>query len=160
MALLSCKISRNLPTMDSVDLNKYAGLWYEVARLPNWFEQGLVCPVANYTLLPNGRIEVLNQGRLVKDFNKIKNARGTAWVPDAQYPGRLKVRFFWPFAGDYYIISVDASYQYALIGAPSRKYLWILSRSKTPDPEIFNRLLALAQSHGFDTSKVMRVGQI
>jgi len=130
ISFLSCKPSQNLSTVEKVDIKKYAGQWYEISRLPNSFEKGLHCVTATYTLKKNNKIEVLNKGYSIKDRGKFSTAKGTAWVPNSEYPGRLKVRFFWPFSGNYYIISLDEEYNYALVGDPSRKYLWILSRTK------------------------------
>ena len=80
-------------------------------------------------------------------------------MPNTEYPGRLKVRFFWPFAGDYYIISLDEKYNYALVGDPSRKYLWVLSRSKTLDNILYSELLDIAKIHGFDIENIIKVNQ-
>ncbi|MFC2087698.1 lipocalin family protein [Bacteroidota bacterium] len=159
LSFLSCKHSEYLPTVKKVNLEKYADTWYEIARLPNRFEKGLVCVTAKYTLKENGKIDVLNKGHLVENREKIKEAKGVAWVPDPNYPGRLKVRFFWPFAGNYYIISLDENYTWALIGDPSRKYLWILSKNKVLDDKIFNQLVVKAKDQGFDIKKLIKIEQ-
>jgi len=148
--------SSDLPTVEEVDLNRYSGLWYEIARLPNSFERGLECVTATYTLKSSGKVEVLNKGFSAKK-GKFKSSRGRAWVPDENEPGRLKVSFFWPFAGNYYIISLDTDYQYALVGDPSREYLWVLSRTKTLDEAIYAELLSTARTHGFSTEQLVRV---
>ncbi len=80
-------------------------------------------------------------------------------MPNTDYPGRLKVSFFWPFAGNYYIISLDEEYNYALVGDPSRKYLWILSRSKILEDTIYSKLLDIAKTNGFDTDSIIKVNQ-
>ena len=154
--LFSGSPSKDLPTVDVVDIERYAGLWYEIARLPNSFEKNLTCVTANYTLLKKGKIEVLNKGYSTKK-GAFKSSRGRAWVPDDKYPGRLKVSFFWPFAGNYYIISLDKDYQYALVGDPSREYLWILSRSQDLDDSVYSRLIKTARENGFDTDQLIRV---
>ena len=148
--------ANDLPTVQEVDLNRYAGLWYEIARLPNSFEKGLECVTAQYTLKPNGKVEVLNKGYSAKK-GAFKSSKGRAWVPDENYPGRLKVSFFWPFAGNYYIISLDKDYAYALVGDPSRKYLWVLSRTTKLDETIYSELLAKARTYGFDTKTMIRI---
>ena len=157
-SLFSSSPAQELPTVEKVDLSQYAGTWYEIARLPNSFEKGMQCVTATYTLKDNGKVEVLNKGYLAKK-GKYKTARGTAWVPDSEYPGRLKVTFFWPFSGNYYIMALDEAYRYALVGDPSRKYLWVLARSKTMDESLYSELMALAKSKGFDVEQVMRVDQ-
>lgn len=157
--LFSCKTPQELATVTTVDLERYAGTWYEIARLPNRFEKGLTCITATYTLQENGTIEVLNQGRLLENIDKKSQAIGKAWVPNAAFPGRLKVQFFWPFAGDYYIISLDREYQYVLVGSPDRKFLWVLSKTKQLDNTIYLNLLAIAKEKGFDVAAMVIVNQ-
>lgn len=159
MSFLSCKTTQNLNTVQEVDIVRYVGQWYEIARLPNSFEKGLECVTANYTIKKNDKIEVLNKGYSIEKAGKLSTAKGRAWVPDLEFPGRLRVSFFWPFAGNYYIISLDEDYKYALIGDPSRKYLWILSRSKELDNTIYSELLDIAKVNGFDIDKVIKVNQ-
>ena len=156
ISLLSCKPSKELHTVKEVDINRYCGKWYEIAKLPNRFQKGLECATATYTVKGNGKIEVFNQAYISDNKAKMKNIKGTAWVPDANYPGRLKVRFFWPFSGDYYIMALDKQYSHVLVGAPSRKYLWILSRTKHLEDSTYNRLLEVANVNGFDVSKVVK----
>lgn len=157
-SVLSSSSAQELSTVETVDLAQYAGTWYEIARLPNSFEKGMQCVTATYTLKDNGKIEVLNKGYVSKK-DKYKSARGTAWVPDSAFPGRLKVTFFWPFSGNYYIMALDEAYRYALVGDPSRKYLWVLARSETLDESIYSELMSLAESKGFDVDCVMRIDQ-
>jgi apolipoprotein D and lipocalin family protein len=148
--------AQDLPTAEKVDLRKYTGTWYEIARLPNSFEKGLECVTATYTLKENGKIRVLNKGYSAKK-GKYQTAKGTAWVPDKAFPGRLTVTFFWPFSGNYYIISLEEHYQYALVGDPSRKFLWVLARSKSLDESIYSELLDQAKNLGFDTNSILRI---
>lgn len=152
----SCMTTKELPTVDRVDVDKYSGLWYEIARLPNSFEKGMECVTANYTLKKNGKIEVLNRG-FIEEKGKYKTARGTAWIPSSEFPGRLKVTFFWPFSGNYYIISLDEEYAHVLVGDPSRKYLWVLSRTRELDESIYSELMGIAERNGFDSSAVLRI---
>lgn len=159
LGLFSCRTAIELPTVDKVDLDKYSGRWYEIAKLPNRFEKGLDCVTATYSVKDNGKIKVENRGRLLKDKTRYKDITGTAWVPDDSFPGRIKVRFFWPFAGDYYIIDLGKNYEYALVGSPSRNYLWILSRTPVMDKEQFDQLLEVAQKNGFDSSAVEPINQ-
>ncbi len=159
LILFGCKAPKELPTVSEINLQKYSGTWYEIARLPNRFEKGLECITANYTLKVDGTIQVINKGYEIPDKQKIKSAEGKAKVPDQNYPGRLKVSFFGPFYGNYYIIELDDNYQYVLVGEPGRKYLWILSRTKQLDAGIYDRLTDIAQSNGFDTTKLIKVQQ-
>lgn len=160
MMLSSCgSDSPYLKTVDKVDVNKYMGTWYEIVRLPNSFEKGLECVTATYSLKENGDVKVTNRGRNVDDRSKIDEANATAWVVDTASNSKLKVRFFWPFAGDYWIIALDKDYQYAMVGTPSRKYLWILSRQSKLDEVVTKSLLDSASRSGFDISKIENVKQ-
>lgn len=154
LTLFSCSSDNEpLPTVNDVDLEQYKGKWYEIARLPNSFEDGLSCVTAEYGIKEDGKISVLNSG--TKENGKRTSSEGTARVPDPEtYPGRLKVSFFWPFSGDYYIIDLDENYQWALVGAPDRAYLWILSRSPEIDADVKQRLLKKATEQGFSVDQL------
>ncbi|MCF8330913.1 MAG: lipocalin family protein [Bacteroidales bacterium] len=157
LTLFSCQSVRELPTVKNADLEKYSGKWYEIARLPNSFEKGLKCTSAEYHLKKNGKLTVINRGHQEEDAQKVKSVKGFARIPDKSEPGQLKVYFFWPFGGDYYIIELDKDYQYVLVGAPSRKYLWILARENKLNDDIYNKLVVRAKELGFDTQKLIRV---
>jgi apolipoprotein D and lipocalin family protein len=138
-----------LESQESFDIKKYMGKWYEIARLPNSFEEGLEENTAFYELRENGDVTVINQGRVVADKSRYKEVKGRAWIPDANEPSKLKVSFFWPFAGDYWVLRVDRDYSIALVGDPSREYLWILARERDPDPKVVSELKAYASSLGY-----------
>ena len=155
-----------LRVVPAVDLPRYAGLWYEVARLPNRFEEKCVGDVtAEYTLKSTDRLKVVNRCR--KRDGRMTEAVGDAKLADRKGPNsRLKVRFapgflsFLPFVwGDYQIIELAPDYTYAVVGDPSRKYLWFLSRSPQMDEATYLRLLEAARSQGFDVSKLIRTKQ-
>jgi apolipoprotein D and lipocalin family protein len=156
--LLGCNSDKELPTVPELDLEKYAGTWYEIARLPNSFEKGLSCVTATYSIQDDGKIAVLNEG-YDTEKNEKKSAEGTAWIPDSQFPGRLKVRFFWPFSGDYFILDIDKKYTHVLIGDPSRKYLWVLSKEKKLSDAVYAQLLERAKQHGFKVEDLVLVEQ-
>jgi len=152
--------AQKVPTVvSSVDLNKYAGKWYEIARLPNFFERKLKCASATYTLRPDGKITVLNAGNYIDDPQKSTSTTGVAWVPDKNSPAKLKVQFFWPFSGDYWIMYLDKDYKYVLVGDPDTKYLWILARDKTMDDATYNMLLQKAVDNGYNVDTIIRVEQ-
>ena len=153
LGLLSCSSKKELETVDSLDLNSYSGGWYEIAKLPNRFEKNLKCITATYTVQEDGKIEVFNRGYNTKTL-KWEEITGKAKVANASKPGEIKVSFFGPFYGDYYVIDLAEDYSTALVGSPSRKYLWILSRKQDVDTSIVKRLLSKAQELSFDTSKV------
>jgi apolipoprotein D and lipocalin family protein len=105
-----------LKTVEHVDVKRYMGAWFEIAKLPQRFEKGLVGIKASYTLLPDGKVEVLNSG-YKEDFNgKMKTIKGKAWVADTATNAKLKVSFFWPFTGNYWIIELGKDYEYAVVG--------------------------------------------
>ena len=145
--------------VSSFDIKKYTGTWYEIARLPNSFEKNLKCITANYSLRDDGKIRVLNRGIKISDPLKESSARGVAWVPDPKIPAKLKVQFFWPFSGNYWIIELEKDYKYALVGDPSHKYLWILCREKVMDDQTYINLLKTAVKNGFDVRPIIKVDQ-
>jgi apolipoprotein D and lipocalin family protein len=145
--------------VSSVDLKRYSGTWYEIARLPDFFEKSLQCVTATYSLRNDGKITVLNKGYKTGDKMKESTAKGVAWVPDPKVPAKLKVQFFWPFSGNYWIIDLEKDYKYALVGDPSFKYLWILSREKVMDEVTYNKLLEIAVKNGFDVSPILKISQ-
>ena len=148
-----------LKTVEYVDVKRYMGTWFEIAKFPQRFEKGLVGITANYSLLPDGKVRVLNSG-FKKDFNgKLKTIKGKAWVADTATNAKLKVSFFWPFAGNYWILELGKDYEYAVVGEESRKYLWILSRTPQMDEAVYNELLKRMQDKGFDISKLEKIPQ-
>lgn len=151
---------KTLKTVNNVSLDKYMGQWYEIVRLPNGFEKGLICVTAEYSLRPDGKVTVINSGRKESKNNKLKTAKGKAWVPDKNKTGQLKVQFFWPFAGNYYIFHLDEkNYQYALVGDPSRKYFWLLSRTPQIENDLYSSLMEIARDNGFDVKKFYKTPQ-
>jgi apolipoprotein D and lipocalin family protein len=154
MTLPAIAGSLELRTVEHVDLQRYIGTWYAIASIPTWFEQACVQgTTATYTLLENGQIEVVN--RCYDKKGKVRTAKGRAWVVDETTNARLKVSFFslfglWLFAGDYWVIDLDPAYQYAVVGHPSRKYGWILSRTPSLDPTILDGIIERLEKQGYD----------
>ncbi len=140
-------------TVTSLDISRYMGLWYEIARYDHYFERGMTKVTATYTLLPDGKIRVVNAG--YKDDVK-DTAVGRAFCPDKAQPGKLKVSFFLWFYSDYYVLELDENdYSYAVIGSSSDKYLWILSRTPTLLEETRDKLISSIQNRGYDVQKLM-----
>ena len=147
-----------LEVVQSVDLSRYAGRWYEIARLPNKFQQKCADTVtANYTLRPDGKIEVINRCR--KASGEYATAKGKAKMVDKKTKAKLKVTFFWPFYGDYWILDLGPNYEYAVVGEPGRKYLWILSRSPKMNEALYQQLLQKMAAQGFNTESMIRTSQ-
>lgn len=143
-----------LKTVEHVEVARYMGTWYEIAKYPQRFERGLVGVTAVYALLPDGRVQVLNGG-YKGDFNgRYRSAKGKAWVVDKSSNAKLKVSFFWPFAANYWILELGKEYEYAVVGDPSRRYLWILSRTAQMDGAVYNDLLQRIKDKGFDISRL------
>jgi apolipoprotein D and lipocalin family protein len=148
------KENNNMPTtVESVNLQRYTGLWYEIARLPNRFQKQCVRNVtANYRLLPDGKIEVVN--RCLKTDGEADEIKGIAKVVDPINNSRLKVSFFRPlgislFWGDYWIIGLGVNYEYAVVGTPDRKYGWILARQSNLEQKQLDEIFSLLRRQGY-----------
>ncbi len=141
-------------TVASVDLTRYLGTWYEVARYPMFFQRKCVGDVtATYSVMDNGKLKVLNRCRT--ENGEFMQADGSASVVENSSNAKLKVSFFWPFSGDYWIIGLDPEYRWAVVGNPKRDNLWLLARSKNMNQEDFNAAKAIAQAQGFDVEKLI-----
>jgi apolipoprotein D and lipocalin family protein len=145
-----------LEVATSVELERYLGKWYEIAHLPAKFQEGCSETTATYTLAKDGNISVLN---VCRRNGKVKQAKGKAKIVDKTTGAKLKVTFFWPFYGDYWIIKLGKDYDYSVVGTPNRKYLWILSRTPQMDGKLFSELTEFAKSNGFDVGKLIRTSQ-
>ena len=148
-----------LQTVDYVDLNRYMGKWYEIASFPQRFQKGCVASSATYTLRKDGDVDVLNQCRDKTLDGKVRESKGKAWVVDDKSNAKLKVRFFWPFSGDYWIIDLTANYHYAVVGHPNRKYLWILSRSPHMDSSTYDEIIERLKKQHYDVTKLNKTLQ-
>ena len=145
-----------LPTVPYVDLKRYLGRWYEIARYPNRFEKpGIRDVTATYTLRPDGRISVVNA--CYHPDGRREAASGWAKVSDTGTNAKLRVTFFWPFFGNYWVIDLAPDYEYAVIGEPSRKYLWILSRTPEMSEESYRAITQRLTALGYDPSRLIRV---
>ena len=138
----------------ALDLNRYLGEWYEIARFDHSFERGVEKAKANYTLNEDGTIKVVNSG--VKD-GKPKTANGKG--KQTETPALLRVSFFGPFYADYRVMMIDEGYTYALVGSGSADYLWMLSRTRDLPDSTKSELLSEAKRRGYDTDKLIWVKQ-
>jgi apolipoprotein D and lipocalin family protein len=157
LALLAA--GRPLQTVASVDLQRYLGTWYEIATIPASFQKNCVGVTATYTVRPDGTIGVLNRCRKYTLDGKEKSVKGKAWVVDTKSNAKLKVQFFWPFSGSYWIIELDPEYRYAVVGHPSRNYLWILCRRPQMDESLYTELLEKIAAQGYDVKRIVRTLQ-
>jgi apolipoprotein D and lipocalin family protein len=156
--LTSCTgLPKGLKPVETFDVNRYLGTWYEIARLEQSFEKGLDNISAHYSLAEDGGLKVLNQGRN-HETGEWKQAEGKAYFIGPPTVGRLKVSFFGPFYGSYNIIALDGeNYQYSMVTGRNRSYLWILARTPTLPRQTLDALIDKARRLGFDTGKLIMV---
>jgi apolipoprotein D and lipocalin family protein len=145
-----------LETVPSVDVERYLGKWYEIASYPAWFQRDCTASTAEYSLLPDGKIQVINRCRIDSPNGPLKEAKGKAEIVDPATNAKLKVWFFWPFKGNYWIIDLDENYQWVVVGEPSRNYLWILSRTPAMDPDLYRQITEKLSRKGYDPEKLRR----
>jgi apolipoprotein D and lipocalin family protein len=147
-----------LRTVERVDLQRYMGRWYEIATIPMSFQKGCVGVTANYSLRPDGDVDVVNTCRKETLDGPERQATAKAWSVDPSN-AKLVVRFFWPFTGDYWIIDLDPEYRWAVVGHPSRKYLWILSRTPRMDDATYEGILSRLREQAYDLSLLVKTPQ-
>ena len=148
-----------LSVVKKVDLKRYVGKWFEIASYPAWFQKGCTGTTAEYSLLSNGKIQVLNRCYKGSLDGQLKESKGKAEVVDTVTNAKLKVWFFWPFKGNYWIIELDTDYQWAVVGEPSRKYLWILSRTPIMEEAVYQGILQRLSQKGYDPEKLRKTVQ-
>nr|WP_010130273.1 lipocalin family protein [Microbulbifer agarilyticus] len=157
--LASCTgIPEGITPVDNFSLDRYLGRWYEIARLDHSFERGLSRVTAEYTLLEDGGVRVVNRG-FDAEKGKWQQAAGKAYFVGAPDVGHLKVSFFGPFYGSYIVFDLDEDYRYAMVAGPSRSYLWLLARTPTVDETVKQRFIRRAEALGFDTRSLIFVEQ-
>jgi len=157
LLLVSCASGGPSPASPAVvphvDLGRYTGTWYEIASFPQHFQRGCTDSKAVYTLRADRKIEVLNS--CFRNGN-VDTAKGKAWVIDSSSNAKLKVSFFWPFRGDYWIIELGKDYEYAVVSTPSMQYLWILARRPQMDEGLYTGIVGRLKERGFDIAKLQR----
>lgn len=151
--------TKPLQTVPHVDLGRYVGTWYEIASYPQWFQKGCTATSATYAKRDDGLISVTNRCRKISPDGKESIANGRARIVDPATNAKLEVSFFWPFWGDYWIIDLGDAYDYAVVGHPSRKYLWILSRTRSMDAAKYEAILQRLRMQGYDTDKLEKTVQ-
>ncbi len=149
----------DLAVVPKVEIDRYIGTWYEIARYPNRFQKECEAVTADYSLRDDGKIRVVNACRKGGLEGPMKRIEGKAWVVDRQTNAKLKVQFFWPFRGSYWIIDLGKDYEYAVVGHPNRKYLWILSRSPQMPPEVYEAIVGRLPAKGYDPGRLQRTLQ-
>lgn len=158
-------------TVDHVEITRYLGPWYEIARLPNRFERDCARDATAHYSLDGKTIRVVN--RCLKADGKAQVARGRAKIVDHSTNAKLKVTFFWPFYGDYWILGLGSPanpqaaaasqanpvYPWAVVGGPRRKYLWILARRPTLTPLQREEVRRVVEESGYEWSKLLWTAQ-
>ncbi|MET0616840.1 MAG: lipocalin family protein [Luteibacter sp.] len=158
MATAGCAADAPLKTVDHVDLPRYMGTWYVIGNIPNFAERGKVATADEYRLKPDGGIDNIYHYR--KGFDEPeKTWHGKAWLPDPKDTARWKVQLLWPFRSDYAILALDGDYRVTMVGLPSRKLLWIMSKDKSMDDTAYQRLLEVARAQGFPVEQMRKVPQ-
>lgn len=158
-AVQSSASSPELRTVPSVDLERYLGTWFEIASYPAWFQKNCTAVTAEYRRRNDGLIEVVNSCRKKTLDGKFKQSTGRAKIVDTESNAKLKVSFFGPFWGPYWIIDLDDNYQWAVVGVPSRKYLWILSRTPQMDEDVYTGILERLIDQGYDPNRLNKTLQ-
>jgi apolipoprotein D and lipocalin family protein len=143
-----------LSVVQEVDLDRYLGKWFEIASYPAWFAKNCTGVTAEYSRREDGGIRVVNRCRKGSLDGKLKEANGRARVVDPLTNAKLKVSFFGPFWGDYWIVDIDSEYRWAVVGEPKRKYLWILSRTPTLEQDTLDGILSRLSGMGYDTDRL------
>lgn len=161
--IVGCKtteITVDNTAVEQLDLEKYLGTWYEIARFDHPFERNLEGVTATYELRDDGKIRVINKGYKNSLDGRLKRAKGKAKRPNPEKePGKFRVAFFLFFYSDYIVMELDENYEWALIGSSSDKYLWILSRKPQPAQSVINKILEKAKARGYNTDNLIWVEQ-
>ncbi|OGS19853.1 MAG: hypothetical protein A2252_04995 [Elusimicrobia bacterium RIFOXYA2_FULL_39_19] len=149
-----------LKTFAYVDVSRCNGRWYEIAKYPNFFQRGLIAGTADWSIDPDGDIRVYFIGKKGNLKGKEIKSKLKGWVSDKQTNTKFVIRFFWPFSGEYCLIDVGKDYEYAVVSKPSRKHLWILSRTPQMDEQVYQKILDSLKEQCFDLEKLTRTPQI
>jgi apolipoprotein D and lipocalin family protein len=148
-----------LETVSAVDLDRYLGTWYEIASYPAWFQRDCTATTAEYSRRVDSLIRVVNSCRKGSLSGRLDRSTGRAKVVEGSGNAKLRVSFFWPFWGDYWIIDLDPDYRWAVVGEPKRDYLWILSRTPTMDESVYEAVVARLAAKGYDPAGLVRTIQ-
>jgi apolipoprotein D and lipocalin family protein len=160
VALFACTgVPEGVKPVKNFNLDKYQGIWYEIARLDHSFERGLEQVTAEYKLMPNGYVKVTNRGFSTKE-NAWNVATGKAKFVEREDIGFLKVSFFGPFYASYVIFELDEQYQYSFVTGPDTSYLWLLSRTPNPDKAVIDKFITMSKGLGFNTSDIIFPKQV
>ena len=159
LLFFSCTTKPGIKGEAVIDYKLYQGKWYEIARLPNQFENGLTCITMTYEYQDEGVMIVTSRGRNKGDAEDVRTLSGRAWIPDSKEPQKIKIQFIWPVTIDYLLLHIDEVKGYAILGSPSKHQLWILSRSPTVVEEDLAELIKIAEKNQYKTETLVRIDQ-
>lgn len=158
MLFAGCRNSSKMaPAVSGFDAERYCGTWYEIARLPNWFQRGMYHASAEYTAMNDGSIKVVN--RAIDAEGKLRSVTGTAKTVSSTGQGELKVSFFKPFWSAYRVIYLTPDYSIAAVCGKSPDYLWILARNKRVSPEELSPVIEFLKQRGFAVENLLFLGE-
>ncbi|MGK0367477.1 MAG: apolipoprotein D and lipocalin family protein [Thermoproteota archaeon] len=149
-----------LETVENIDIQKYLGKWFEIARFEQRFQKDCEAVTAEYSLRRDGDLKVLNSCRQDSINGELKQSTGRAWIKDKKTNAKLRVQFFLKnikiklLSGKYWVLALGENYEYSVVGDPSRKYLWILSRTPKMDSGLYDELVAIARGKGFEVKNL------
>lgn len=156
MACAGAPIQPAPPVVPHVDLDRYLGLWHEIARYPAWFQKGCHGSKADYRRSPGGQIRVLNTCRKGGPDGPLEAAWGRARVVDTTTNARLEVTFFWPFWGDYWIFALGERYDWVVVGSPTRRFVWVLARRVRLDDPTWQHIQTRLEQLGFEPDRLIQ----
>jgi apolipoprotein D and lipocalin family protein len=159
VVMFGCRNYQEMSTVASVDLKKYSGIWYEIASYPTVFQKGCCNTSAEYIITDKDYVKVINRCNKNSADGPATSIEGKAFVKKNSNNTKLKVQFFWPFKGDYWIIALADDYSWAVVSHPNRKYLWILSRTPVMDESVYQKVIQLIIDKGLDPEKLKKTIQ-
>ena len=160
MATVSCTLKSGIKNDELINYKMYQGKWYEIARLPNSFEEGLICVTMTYEYKDEGIMTVTGSGMNKTNPDDIKSFTAKAWIPDENEPQKIKMQFVWPLTFDFMLIHIDEEKGYAVIGSPHKHQLWILSRQPMINEIDISELKTVSEKNQYNVEKLVYVDQI
>ena len=160
IAIVSCSTKSGIKDDGVINYAQYQGKWYEIARLPNSIETGLICITMTYTYTDNGIMTVTSSGKSKNNPDDIKSVTVKAWIPDEKEPQKLKIQLVWPVTVDAVLIHIDEAKGYAILGTPNKKHLWILSRQPVINKKDMFALRMISEKNQYIMDKLVYVDQI
>ncbi len=160
LIVFGSKAQKAAPTaVGKVELERYAGLWYDIASYPARFQKDCYCTTAEYTLMPDGYVKVVNKCRKGGFTGRVSGISGRAFAVKGSNNTKLKVQFFWPFRADYWIVKLDEDYKWAVVSTPDKNYLWLLSRTPVVEQSLFDSIVNSLKNEGYDVAGLKRTPQ-